>query len=39
MLHAHKLVLPEGDGFPKRTYQVEMPDGFPAVFRKMNTDR
>jgi 23S rRNA pseudouridine1911/1915/1917 synthase len=38
MLHAYKLVLPEGEGFPKRTYQAEVPDDFPAVFRKMNTD-
>jgi len=39
MLHAHKLVLPESDGFPKRAFQAGMPDDFPAVFRKMNTDR
>jgi RluA family pseudouridine synthase len=35
MLHAHKLVLPEGDDFPKRAYQVGIPDDFPAVFKKV----
>jgi RluA family pseudouridine synthase len=34
MLHAHKLVLPEGEGFPKRAYQAGIPEDFPAEFNQ-----
>jgi RluA family pseudouridine synthase len=42
MLHAYKIVLPEGDDSTQRAYQAEMPDDFPAAFSevylKLTTD-
>ncbi|MGD8456110.1 MAG: RluA family pseudouridine synthase [Anaerolineales bacterium] len=39
ILHAYKIVLPEGDGFPKRKYQAEVPDDFPGEFKHIYVDR